>query len=338
MSRFTPAGGSKVYATKDWVVKVFSRADLSLHLTEIVVGCQVTHPYIAKGVACLSTFSDPSSGLILLVTPRALGNLAWWMSLEQNDIDLKVRASQHLLTGVGYLHSLGIAHLDIKPENVLVYPGPTFKLTDFGSAKFIPEEERVIYSGPVVTSWWRPPELWLAVPGETTFSFEVDVWSLGMVMYCLLTQHSPPFLEYLEERGLEKFDPRGYVSYLSSLSFPDELCGFLEIDPRNRFPRLAPFCPERHDLGPRSTFFSRFEGLGVDVVSYASYLEPETQEDEAASIDLALMIKRGVGASEAILQEATSHFGGKWDLKRHALAVNRVMAEKVFNRTIFSST
>lgn len=39
------------------------------------------------------------------------------------------------LSGLSYLHGQGICHLDIKPENTLVFPGPHYQITDFGCAK-----------------------------------------------------------------------------------------------------------------------------------------------------------------------------------------------------------
>lgn len=315
----------RVCATKDWVFKIFDRSELGVCLTEIALGCQSVHPHIAQGVA--SFFGS----MILVKTPRATSNMARWMSRGPGEASREI-AIDHLLKATSYLHTLGVAHLDIKPENVLVYLSEgveTFKLTDFGSAKFIPDGECVVYSGPVVTSWWRPPEIWLAVPGETTYGFEVDVWSVGAVVYCLMSDRPPPYLEYLEYLGGRRFDPLGYLEYLSGCEFPRALEPFLDVDPTRRLPRLA-FSERAASRGGRSDFVARFAGLGEDVVTYASTFPLGTEETEVAAVDVALMVKRGVRASEAILEEARRHFGGRWDPASHLHHIERLLETSIF--------
>ncbi len=53
-----------------------------------------------------------------------------------------------LLSGVEVLHALNIAHLDIRPENILL-AGHTLKLIDFGSAKDINSAPSPLYTSSV---------------------------------------------------------------------------------------------------------------------------------------------------------------------------------------------
>jgi serine/threonine protein kinase len=82
-----------------------------------------------------------------------------------------------LCRAVAYLHSLDIAHRDIKPQNILVDPDTeVLKLCDFGSAKTIKSnEESVSY---ICSRYYRAPELIL---GATTYTKSVDIWSIGCV-------------------------------------------------------------------------------------------------------------------------------------------------------------
>ncbi|GAA6059057.1 hypothetical protein JCM10212_001282 [Sporobolomyces blumeae] len=83
-----------------------------------------------------------------------------------------------LLRSLAYIHSVGICHRDIKPQNLLLNP-PTgvLKLCDFGSAKILIEgEPNVSY---ICSRYYRAPEL---IFGATNYTTNIDVWSAGCVM------------------------------------------------------------------------------------------------------------------------------------------------------------
>ena len=93
------------------------------------------------------------------------------------DILLKLYSYQ-MLKGIGYLHSLGICHRDIKPQNILINDEDfTLKICDFGCAKHLVKgEQNIAY---ICSRYFRPPELIL---GCTDYTTQVDVWSIGCVI------------------------------------------------------------------------------------------------------------------------------------------------------------
>lgn len=100
-----------------------------------------------------------------------------------------------LLRSLAYIHSLGICHRDIKPQNLLLNPSTgVLKLCDFGSAKIlVAGEPNVSY---ICSRYYRAPELIFGATNYTTNIGEqfprlpiqqitqrnLDIWSTGCVM------------------------------------------------------------------------------------------------------------------------------------------------------------
>jgi glycogen synthase kinase 3 beta len=87
-----------------------------------------------------------------------------------------------LFRSLAYIHSLGICHRDIKPQNLLLDPATgILKLCDFGSAKHLVRgEPNVSY---ICSRYYRAPEL---IFGAIDYTTKIDVWSAGCVLAELL--------------------------------------------------------------------------------------------------------------------------------------------------------
>lgn len=94
-----------------------------------------------------------------------------------------------LLAVLEYLHTNHVIHRDLKLGNLFLKQGPMIKLGDFGLATLVNGEtdrKRTICGTPNYIA----PEI--LAGGEKGHSFEVDIWSFGVIMYTVLVGH-PPF-------------------------------------------------------------------------------------------------------------------------------------------------
>jgi tetratricopeptide (TPR) repeat protein/predicted Ser/Thr protein kinase len=103
-------------------------------------------------------------------------------------------AAKYLKTiaeAIQYAHERGILHRDLKPSNILIDQSGQPRITDFGLAKRMQEDSDLTSSGQVLGSPnFMPPEQALGKRQAATLAS--DIYSLGAILYFLLTRR-PPF-------------------------------------------------------------------------------------------------------------------------------------------------
>ena len=100
---------------------------------------------------------------------------------------------------ISYLNFFGIIHRDLKPENIMlgkINNLKTLKLIDLGVCKSLSFGEKA--NEPIGTNGYVSPEMYLG----KDYSFKIDIWALGVILYILITGGILPFDDHSSDNKI----------------------------------------------------------------------------------------------------------------------------------------
>ncbi|CAI5747315.1 unnamed protein product [Peronospora destructor] len=145
---------------------------------------KINHPFLISLRYAFQTKSN-----VYLVMPFVAGGELFHHLHKQGlllESSAKFYAAEMVLA-LEHLHSKGIIHRDLKPENVLLGADGHIRLTDFGLAKEMTDEDGST-STMCGTNEYMPPEM----IRRKAYNQAVDWWALGALIYEMVTGY-PPF-------------------------------------------------------------------------------------------------------------------------------------------------
>ena len=122
--------------------------------------------------------------------------------IKFNEKEAKLHFYQ-MVSAVEYLHKNKIAHRDLKPENVLLSNDdsiPLIKISDMGLSKLV-DHTTFLQTFCGTLQYLAPEVLISRIRGDGSYGFEVDMWSLGVILYILLSG-CPPFSRERTDKSL----------------------------------------------------------------------------------------------------------------------------------------
>ncbi|MCR9159490.1 MAG: serine/threonine-protein kinase [Nannocystaceae bacterium] len=190
LRRIADGGFGTVYKARDTIegvdvaLKVSNVEDLNASVLsdfsrEAKVAATLEHPNILP-----LKNADVLEGTFVLVYRLGDESLASRMR-RRYTVDRALDWSEQLLQGLSHAHENDVIHCDIKPDNIILFPGNKLRLGDFGLAKVKAKTRSVTVSGSG-TIGYMAPEQALGRPSPRS-----DVFAAGITVFRLLSGKLP---------------------------------------------------------------------------------------------------------------------------------------------------
>jgi len=214
------------------IIKKSKLKDLSILENEVNILKRIdSHPNITK----LKDVYETEEELFLVMEFIAGGELyESLINYGPFSEDTTFEIFRQIVDAVTYLHKNGIAHRDIKLENILwTESSNELKLTDFGLAKSVSLSDVEFMSTPCGTPSYVAPEI---IKGQH-YTQAVDLWALGVVLYLLLFCKYPFPGDSLGEiyARIETGKVTFPAEIESSTEVQDLICNLLKEDAHSRY-------------------------------------------------------------------------------------------------------
>jgi len=222
----------KCFAAKIITKKTMKPSEIKLLGKEVSILKKLRHPNINKLIETFDTKHHLYIVLELLQGENLFENIVSARQYTEGDAANVVK---QVARACEYMHPRGVIHRDLKPENLVYLDKGKQQIcvTDFGLSKYVGSEE-----GLTKTACGTPAFVAPEVLRQENYGSQVDMWSLGVILYTMLCGY-PPFIErnlpalYKAIRsGKIKFDKR-YWGRVSE-SAKDCVRGLLTVDYNKR--------------------------------------------------------------------------------------------------------
>ena len=203
------------------------------------IGQKLDHPGVMK------VFDDEKRSRIYMVMEWVNGKLLREMLAggRKLPVDQSVRIAERICNALAYVHSQGVVHRDMKPENIMVDENDTIKLIDFGIAG--QEGSRRLTFAKLANVMGTPdyisPEQVKGKRGDG----RSDIYAMGVMLYEMLTGkvpfEGPNAFATMNERLLNNpIPPREHDPSISP-ELQEIIYRAMEREPRNRYPTAREF-------------------------------------------------------------------------------------------------
>lgn len=259
-----PTGDS--YAVKIVTKSKLTAEDEAALKDEIQVLQELNHPNIIR---LYEVFNEKE--FYYLVTEKMSGGELFDRIVQKSYYNEKEARDTCviLFRAMSYCHSKQVAHRDLKPENLLLLSADSdsnIKIADFGFAKKCTRPASLTTQ--CGTPGYVAPEILEGTPYDT----QVDLWSLGVIVYILLGGY-PPFIEQNQRdlfRKIRKGQYEFHEEYWGQVSKEAKslIASLLTVNPTER---VTADVALRHEWVKQSDDYLMSQDLGVNLEAFKKF-------------------------------------------------------------------
>eukprot|EP01128_Nolandella_sp_AFSM9_P006758 TRINITY_DN354_c0_g1_i2.p1 TRINITY_DN354_c0_g1~~TRINITY_DN354_c0_g1_i2.p1 ORF type:complete len:614 (-),score=137.51 TRINITY_DN354_c0_g1_i2:935-2776(-) len=255
--------GTNIFTNEEVAVKIISLKNVKSKKEKFQIKrereilLRLQHPNI---VNLLKVFDDEKRGKTFMMFEYVSGGelfdyIVAHGRLQERDARKFMR---QIVSAVEYCHSLMIVHRDLKPENLLLDKHLNIKISDFGLSNIMEPGKRFqTFCGSL---HYACPEI---LRGESYLGPGVDIWSMGIVLYCLVVGRQPwdganaeELIHGILEEGLEV--PQGISDECVNL-----ILSMLRVSEEDRITisriRYHPWIVEGYDGAPPESYLPKMD-------------------------------------------------------------------------------
>lgn len=186
----------------------------------------LNHPNVCRFLGSVQTEKRQ-----VLVTAKCVGDLLDSVAQQRPPLAQVKHLLREFYTGLEYLHSEGVAHLDLKLENLLLTDSGSVAICDFGFAT-----RKKWSKQRVGTSGYVAPEIFYVDHLGDYDTFKADAWSASVVAFCLVVGYMPFESNFgrCPNYRLFRKHPAVFWAKVEEPETVDFLAWLLQFAPKNR--------------------------------------------------------------------------------------------------------
>ena len=226
----------KIYALKKVKLKNLSEKEKQNALNEVRILASIKSDHV---ISYKEAFIEEKEKILNLVMEFAnkgdlFQKITYYKQMQKSFEEIEIwKIFIQMVQGLKSLHDLNILHRDLKSANIFLFNNGLAKIGDLNVSKVAKKGLGYTQTG---TPYYASPEIW----NDEPYSNKSDIWSLGCVIYEMMTLH-PPFraesMEGLYHKIIKGKYPKIPDKYSSDLN--EILKLLLKVDPKDR-----PSCSE----------------------------------------------------------------------------------------------
>ncbi len=178
---------NELYVLKSIKISKMTEEQISSAQMEVELLKNLKHPYIIRYISSIYT----SKSIVIVTEYAECGDIGRIVKIQKNlnthlRIEVVMNWFVQICFAVKYLHDRKVLHRDLKLSNIFVNSKGEIKLGDFGISKLL-DSTSELADTIIGTPYYLSPE----ICNKESYSYKSDIWSLGCLIYELLTNHHP---------------------------------------------------------------------------------------------------------------------------------------------------